>query len=363
MILTTDRYFPWDGTNPEKPDRIWGDLNQETGIPFLVYSEGDREITGAEVIRPKISVKFVYYFLSILLKSWFFGYKKDKRLYLGQSPKKIFRKYLFKLITDRSLFRQLFRWQLAYSSLRCYFDKKELHMLIYHGEFNKWGIAVSWACRDAGVVPVAHQHGLYGPAYQQYNDLHNIKDFIASALLLVSQNQYDIFKNLPVKTYIAGSRRLFFNEHLNTSNLQKEYDFLVIPSGDDDNYFQNEIKKTRYKINVKPHPHRMEGWDDDNIILVDGEIETLILKSETVIATAGFSLIYAIKHHIPIILLNCAASAGNRFIVKKDLPSGLEEAISTDKRLIIDELDYYYRESKKDEYLKILEEIYELETS
>ena len=345
-ILTADRYFPWNGSDVNKFDRIWGDLDHITGIPFLIYSENRHKYAEYESVHPAFSIRFIFYLLLIVCKSWILGTFKDKRLYLEHTPLTVVKYIILGLIVDKKYFKHILRWQLTYSTLRCYFLKNKTNVLIYHGEFNGWGIAISWACRDSGVIPIAHQHGLAGPEYMQYKKLGNIVNYIASALLLNSENQYNFFKDLPVKTYLAGSRRLKFIE----TEQKKEIDYLVIPTTVDTKFFQKEIKKSNIHFHVKPHPLSKSGWNYDNVTLVEGNIESLICKSKVVIASAGTSLIYAIKHKIKLILIDCADSRENRFIIENNLPKTLAEAIEENRFIFVKDFEYYYKECTSDEY-------------
>ena len=358
-ILTADRYFPWNGSDVNKFDRIWGDLDHITGIPFLIYSENRHKYAEYESVHPALSIRFIFYLLLIVCKSWILGTFKDKRLYLEHTPLTVVKYIILGFIVDKKYFKHILRWQLTYSTLRCYFLKNKTDVLIYHGEFNGWGMAISWACRDSGVIPIAHQHGLVGPEYMQYKKLGNIVNYIASALLLNSENQYNFFKDLPVKTYLAGSRRLKFIE----TEQKKEIDYLVIPTTVDTKFFQKEIKKSNIHFHVKPHPLSKSGWNYDNVTLVEGNIESLICKSKVVIASAGTSLIYAIKHKIKLILIDCADSRENRFIIENNLPKTLAEAIEENRFIFVKDFEYYYKECTSDEYLKIISEIYENETN
>jgi len=357
-ILTADRYFPWNGSDVDKFDRIWGDLDYITGIPFLIYSENIHKYDEYESVHPAFSIRFIFYLLLIVCKSWILGTFKDKRLYLEHTPLSVVKYIVLGFMVDTKYFKQILRWQLTYSTLRCYFLKNKTDVLIYHGEFNGWGMAVSWACRDSGVVPIAHQHGVVGPEYAQYKNLGNIVNYIASALLLNSENQYNFFKSLPIKTYLAGSRRLKFIE----TEHKKEINYLVIPTITDTKFFQKEIRKSHLNFHVKPHPLRKSGWNYDNVTLVEENIESLICKSKVVIASAGTSLIYAIKHRIKLILIDCADSCKDRFIIENNLPKTLDEAIEANRFIVVNDYGYYYKKCDPDEYLKIIGEIYDNET-
>jgi len=359
-ILTADRYFPWNGVYRDKDYVIsetmsWGDLDAITGIPFLIYSEGVYKGEDPEYICPKISIDQISYFITILLKSWILGMFKDRRLFLGHSPIRVIKKFMSNALKKQRFTKDIFRWYLTYCSLREYLKKNDIDVIIHHGEFNGWGIAVSWACRDSGVVPIAHQHGFAGPKYEQYQNLEVILKYISPALLVISKNQYDFFKDLPIKTYIAGSRRIKFLKQTH----EKQFDYLILPTTHDTVFFQNEIKKSNHKFFVKPHPLRLAGWNMDNITVLDDNVEVLISKSQVVIATAGFSLIHAIKHNVKLILIDCKESRKSQFIrCKHDLPKTLDDAISQKESSIYGGIDYYYKECDKKEYLEIIYEIF-----
>lgn len=355
-ILTSDRYFPWNGESPEKRDRIWGDLDEETNIPFLVYSEGLYQGSEPEFISFKLSQRSVYYFIIILIKSFFYGIFKDRRLFLEQSPINLIRYFISNVVKKRSLSHNIFRWYFTYSALRIYFETNPIDVLVYHGEFNGWGIAISWACRDSGVLPIAHQHGPSGPDYQQYANLEPIVHYIAKALLLISTNQYEFFNNIPIKTYVAGSRRLRFR---NKKFIIKEFDYLVIPTTTDTSFLQSELKRSNKHYYVKPHPLRKSNWNLDNVTILEDDVESLILRSHAVIATAGFSLIYAIRHKVPLYLINCKESRPDRYM-KNDfyLEGNLDDIIMYSQPFLIED-DSYYKECKSSNYWEILHEVYE----
>ncbi len=158
-ILTTDRYWPWNGQHTHRADRIWNNLDQLLGIPFLVYAgkinKDEIEQHGEfEIVEKGITIKAIYFFLLIILKSYFLCFvKRNKRFLLGSL--KIYR-------------RKALVWYWSYAKLREYLSEHEVDLLIYHGELNAWGLSVSWACRDVGVKAVAWQHGVLTKGFVQY---------------------------------------------------------------------------------------------------------------------------------------------------------------------------------------------------
>lgn len=320
-----------------------------------MYSEGIYHGNEPEFISFKLSQRSVYYFIIILIKSYFYGIFKDRRLFLEQSPIILIRYFISNIVRKRSLSHNIFRWYFTYSALRLYFETNPIDVLVYHGEFNGWGIAISWACRDSGVLPIAHQHGSSGSSYQQYANLEPIVNYISEALFLISKNQYDFFKSIPVKTYVSGSRRLSFQ---NKTHIDKEFEYLVIPTTTDTSFLQSEIKRSKNNYYVKPHPLRESGWDLENVTILEEDVEYLILKSHAVIATAGFSLIYAIKHNIPIYLIDCKESRPNRYINDDYFKEGSLDDILINSQPLRVEDDSYYTECTRSNYWRLLHEVY-----
>ena len=51
-ILTTDRYYPWNGKNINQRDRIWNNLDELIDTPYLVYCE--KSITVQDFVHKNV---------------------------------------------------------------------------------------------------------------------------------------------------------------------------------------------------------------------------------------------------------------------------------------------------------------------
>lgn len=154
LLLTSDRYSPWNNQDINSSDRIWGSLDEDLQVPFLVYRRQTKPQSGPH-LPMHFSVnaqwrnrKVWVYFVSCLLKSIVkaFWHRNSR----------------FLLMTLRRRFVPSFLWYWTYAHIRQYCETSSVDVLVFHGEFNAWGRAVAWACRDAGTIAVAWQHGAIG---------------------------------------------------------------------------------------------------------------------------------------------------------------------------------------------------------
>lgn len=154
LLLTSDRYSPWNNQDVNSYDRIWGSLNEDLQVPFLVYRTQSGPQVGPQFpkhfsvdARTRDRKVWVYFGVSLLKSVGNAIWHRNKR---------------FLLITLRRTLVPSFLWYWTYAHVRRYCEDSRVDVIVYHGEFNAWGRAVAWACRDAGTVAVAWQHGAIG---------------------------------------------------------------------------------------------------------------------------------------------------------------------------------------------------------
>jgi hypothetical protein len=159
---------------------------------------------------------------------------------------------------------------------------------LFHGEFDQWGIAVAQACREAGVTPVAVQHGPISRSAAQYSNLERIQPFVASALLCVSESEVEKWHDLPLPVVLLGSRRVRWNlpgpdEKQAGREEQRERLLVVPPSMDSAEFRRAVLDHPEVPVDVKPHPLHREGWTADHVRVVDGELNHLLPRYEVVV--------------------------------------------------------------------------------
>ena len=258
-ILTTDRYWPWNGKNITMSDRIWNNLDKKLELQFLILVSSDRykiveEYKNHVVLESNFSTRRFYLFFAILFKVLAkYIRHRNRRLLLG-----LFKPYLF-------FYKPRFKWLWSYALLRSFFQKNKVDALIYHGEFNDWGLSVIWACRDAKVKCFAYQHGVIFPGFKQYSITDEEYKILPMPdhLFLFSKQAEEIANKLTTKKIprtIVGSSRFISNY----CQLKKKQNFqiLILPTTTDYKEYVEYLKKNIVKFSkdkrliFKPHPLR-----------------------------------------------------------------------------------------------------------
>lgn len=295
LIISCDRYSPWNGTDTERPDHVWADLPGRVGARMLVYCEREPVMSAdsyrfgsVEFIRPDLTlVDRVGVCLETARDLWR-AVTIDRRLALGLGPVHVAR-YLWRWMRRRPLSPYLARMQVARRVLSRELRRRSPRVALFHGEFDNWGIAVAQACRDAGVIPVAVQHGPISRSNEQYSNLKRIETFIASALLCVSESEVEKWAGLPIPAGVLGSRRVRWNlpDLALTDDRRAEVlepRLLIVPPSMDSERFRTAVMSHReVPVDVKPHPLHREGWVADHVRVVDGELNELLPRYDVVV--------------------------------------------------------------------------------
>jgi hypothetical protein len=217
VLLTADRFSPWNGRRPEEPDHIWADMPIEVDLPLLVYrgeeiSRGPDEYRFGNVEETEYRSSDRWMVPVVVLQSLLLAVRFGPRLLLGLRP------LLIASRLKRALLRQsspgaVTRWHRAVIGLTRHLRTSRPDVLVFHGEFDPWGIAVVWACRRAGVACVAHQHYAMPADTPHYRRVERLGRFAPDGLLCVSRYQQELWKSLPIPVGFGGSRRPIWNLH------------------------------------------------------------------------------------------------------------------------------------------------------
>ena len=295
LIISCDRYSPWNGIDTGRPDHVWADLPGRVGARMLVYCEHEPLMSAdsyrfgsVEFIRPDLTLGDRVGVLLETARDLWRAVTIDRRLALGFLPLYVAR-YLWRGGRRRPLSPHLARMQVARRVLSHELRRRSPRVALFHGEFDNWGIAVARACRDAGVIPVAVQHGPISRSAEQYSDLEQIQSFIASALLCVSESEVEKWAGLPIPVGVLGSRRVRWNlpDLALTDDRGAElleHRLLIVPPSMDSERFRTAVMSHReVPVDVKPHPLHREGWTADHVRVVDGELNDLLLNYDVVV--------------------------------------------------------------------------------
>ena len=295
LIISCDRYSPWNGIDTGRPDHVWADLPGRVGARMLVYCEhepvmsaDDYRFGSVEFLRPNLTLRDRGGVLLETARDLWRAVTIDRRLGLGLRPLYVAR-YLWRWGRRRPLSPHLARMQVARRVLSHELRRRSPRVALFHGEFDNWGIAVAQACREAGVIPVAVQHGPISRSNEQYSDLEQIQSFIASALLCVSESEVEKWAGLPIPVGVLGSRRVRWNlpdlaltDDRGAEPL--EHRLLIVPPSMDSERFRTAVMSHReVPVDVKPHPLHREGWTADHVRVVDGELNELLPRYEVVV--------------------------------------------------------------------------------
>ena len=295
LIISCDRYSPWNGSDTGRPDHVWADLPGRVGARMLVYCEHEPVMSAdsyrfgsVEFIRPDLTLGDRVGVLLETARDLWRAVTIDRRLALGFLPLYVAR-YLWREGRRRSLSPHLARMQVARRVLSHELRRRSPRVALFHGEFDNWGLAVAQACRDVGVIPVAVQHGPISRSNEQYSNLRRIEPFIASALLCMSESEVEKWAGLPIPVGVLGSRRVRWNlpdlaltDDRGAESL--EHRLLIVPPSMDSERFRTAVMSHReVPVDVKPHPLHREGWAADHVRVVDGELNELLPRYEVVV--------------------------------------------------------------------------------
>lgn len=307
MLLTADRFSPWNGRLPDEPDHIWADFPEQVNLPLLVYrgeraSRGPRDYQFGSVEETNYRSSDRWMVPVIVLQSLVLALRFGPRLLLGLRP------LLLASRLKRWILRQptpgpVTRWHRAVIALTRHLRTSPPDVLVFHGEFDPWGIAVVWACRRAGVACVAHQHYAMPADSPIYRQVERLGRFAPDGLLCVSQHQQALWKSLPLPVGIGGSRRPIWNLQSQSKPSQVRVgQLLIVPSVGDSAQIQREITDRPTEcFHVKPHPGRLGGWDLPNVELYEENLVDLMGRFDAVITSSPSPTVTLTAAQLPFI--------------------------------------------------------------
>ena len=292
VLLTADRFSPWNGRRPGEPDHIWADMPVEVDLPLLVYrgeeiSRGPDEYRFGTVEETEFRNSDRWIVPVVVFQSLLLAVRFGPRLLLGLRPLLIVSRL------KRALLRQsspgaVTRWHRAVIGLTRHLRTSRPDVLVFHGEFDPWGIAVVWACRRAGVACVAHQHYAMPADTPQYRRVGRLRRFAPDGLLCVSRHQQELWKSLPIPVGFGGSRRAIWNLHDRSKPSGERLDqLLIVPSVGDTVQIHREIAdRPNERFHVRPHPGRLSGWDLPNVELYEENLVDLLGRFDAVVTSS-----------------------------------------------------------------------------
>ena len=292
VLLTADRFSPWNGRRPGEPDHIWADMPLEVDLPLLVYrgeeiSRGPDEYRFGTVEETEYRSSDRWMVPVVVFQSLLLAARFGPRLLLGLRPLLIVSRL------KRALLRQsspgaVTRWHRAVIGLTRHLRTARPDVLVCHGEFDSWGIAVVWACRRAGVACVAHQHYAMPADSPQYRRVERLGRFAPDGLLCVSRFQQELWKSLPIPVGFGGSRRPIWNlHHRSGSKCDRMGQLLIVPSVGDTAQIQREIAdRPTERFHVRPHPGRRDGWSLPNVRVHEENLIELLDQFDAVVTSS-----------------------------------------------------------------------------
>lgn len=305
VIVSSDRYHPWNGERLDQPDHVWADLPFVTGVELAVYCEGDQpwpvEYAFGRVSRVSPdcwSVGSRSRVAWLAVRAVYEGVVFDRRLSMGITPSYLAWR-LYRKLVRRPLEFPILRWQRAQVVLERYLRERRPDVVVFHDEFGEWAIAVCNACRVVGgIAPIAYQHAAVAHDSPQYASLEKLRGRIADGLLCISPEEAEKWSALPLPTRVIGSRRprwdLGGQEDEGPSSVQrqqlppeKDQRILLVPGLADTPSWQEEIRGSPHlQFVVKPHPLRREGWTGSNVEVTD-ERTAIALRRFDVVVTSS----------------------------------------------------------------------------
>lgn len=333
VLLTADRFSPWNGTRLKEPDHVWADLPQVLDLPLLVY-RGEEQPRGPSTYRFGQTSETEFrgsdrWMVPILvLQSLLLAGRFGPRLLLGCRP------LLIAARLKRALLRQpspgaVTRWHRVVVSLSRHLRASQPDLLVFHGEFDPWGTAVVWACRRAGVACVAHQHYAMPADTPQYRRVERLGRFAPDGLLCVSQHQKRLWASLPLSVGFGGSRRPIWNLEDRSSLSQKRVGrLLIVPSVGDTVQIQREVAdRPSEQFHVRPHPGRMGGWDLPNVELHEENLVDLLGQFDAVITSSPSPTVTLTAAQQPFIKMRGSQPDGNCDCGERRVFSSLHEIL------------------------------------
>ena len=307
LIISCDRYGPWNGRDTDRPDHVWADLPMVTGVPMLVYCEREPAISvdayrfgSVEFVRPQLDLRERVNVLVETVRDVWRSLTIDRRLSLGFGPVHVAR-HVWRRMRRRPLSPHLARMQVARRVIADELRRRSPRVILVHGEFGPWGLAVTAACRSAGVVPIGLQHGPMSADSSMYREIGRIKDWIPDGLLCVSEDQTRKWSGLPIPVATLGSRRVRWSgEAIDTqadmSKFAVDFRPLVLPPSIDSERFARCLKDfPTLSVCIKPHPLHTEGWMSHNVEVVDGGLKNLVLRFPLIVTgSPGIQLTLAL---------------------------------------------------------------------
>ena len=288
MLLTADRFSPWNGTRLDGPDHIWADFPQVLDLPLLIYREeeqrhGPRAYRFGRTSETEFRGSDRWMVPILVLQSLLLAIRFGPRLLLGCRP------LLIAARLKRALLRQpspgdLTRWHRVVVRLSRHLRASPPDVIVFHGEFDPWGTAVVWACRRAGVACVAHQHYAMPLDAPHYRSVSRLGPFKPDGLLCVSRHQERQWSRLPLNVGYGGSRRPIWNlDPVNNETRSRLGSLLIVPSVGDTAQLQREIaQRPSIHFHVRPHPGRMSGWNLPNVELHGENLVDLLGRFDAV---------------------------------------------------------------------------------
>ena len=292
MLLTADRFSPWNGRRSDEPDHIWADFPQQVALPLLVYrgekswrGPGDYRFGQVEQIDYRGADRWMM--PVIVLQSLLLAVRFGPRLLLGLRPL-LLASRLKRVLLGQASPGAVTRWHRAVIGLTRHLRASRPDVLVFHGEFDPWGIAVVWACRRAGVACIAHQHYAMPAGISQYRGVERLGRFAPDGLLCVSRFQQELWKSLPIPVGFGGSRRATWNLHDRSRPSEERLgQLLIVPSVGDTAQIQSEIAaRPNERFHVRPHPGRMGGWDMPNVELYEENLVDLLGRFDAVVTSS-----------------------------------------------------------------------------
>lgn len=292
VLLTADRFSPWNGTRLNEPDHIWADFPRELDLPLLVYrgnkaSRGPVEYQYGRVEETEYRSSDRWFVPVLLLQSVFLALRFGPRLLLGFRPR-LLASRLKRLVLRQSSPGGVTRWHRVVVGLSRHFASSPPDVVVFHGEFDPWGTAVVWACRRAGVACVGHQHFAMPVDARHYRGVGRLGRFAPDGLLCLSGHQERLWSRLPIPVGFGGSRRPIWNIDQRSDSVDELLaTLLIVPSVGDSAQLQQEIsQRPERRFHVRPHPARMNGWNLPNVVLHDENLVELLGRFEAVVTSS-----------------------------------------------------------------------------
>jgi hypothetical protein len=223
----------------------------------------------------------------IVLQSLLLAVRFGPRLLLGLRPLLVASR-LKRLLLRQSSPGAVTRWHRVVIGLARHLCTSRPDVLVFHGEFDPWGIAVVWACRRAGVRCVAHQHYAMPADTPAYRRIERLGRFAPDGLLCVSRYQQELWRSLPVPVGFGGSRRPIWNLHVFSGPKKEQVgQLLIVPSVGDTALIQREIaNRPSERFHVRPHPGRLAGWNMSNVELHEESLVDLLGRFDAVVTSS-----------------------------------------------------------------------------